>query len=84
MFTELEIKLREGQLKDQSIINLEKIVNELIRKNSVLADKSGGTLEETLKQSAELELKNKLGDLERLNIILQEEKVQLQTNLRTL
>ena len=56
---------------------MEKIVNELIRKNSVLADKSGGTLEETLKQSAELELKNKLGDLERFNIILQEEKVQL-------
>ena len=63
MFAELDIKLREGQIKDESIINLEKIVNELIRKNSVLSDKSGGTLEESLKQSAELEIKRKMGEL---------------------
>ena len=54
---ELEINVRENQLKSESIINLEKIVNELIRKNSILADNSAGTLEESLKKSAELEFK---------------------------
>ena len=81
---ELDINTRENQLKSESIINLEKIVNELIRKNSVLADNSAGTLEETLKQSAELEFKTKMAELERHNVLLQEERVQLETNLRTL
>ena len=54
LYAEFEIKIRENQLKTESIINLEKIVNELIRKNSALADHTAGTLEESLKQSAEL------------------------------
>ena len=64
--------MRESQLKNESIINLEKIVNELIRKNSLLADHTPGTLEESLKQSAELEYKTKLNDLERHNKHLQQ------------
>ena len=56
----------------------------MIRKNSVLADKSGGTLEESLKQSASIDLKNRIGDLEGQNAFLQEERAQVETNLRTL
>ena len=76
--------IQEGQLKDASIINLEKIVNELIRKNSLLADHTAGTLEESLKQSASLEYKTKLSDLERHVRQLQDERAQDEANFRSI
>ena len=63
ILAELDMVSEENELKTQSIANLEKIVNELIRKNSLLADHTAGTLENSLKHSAELEFKNKTRQL---------------------
>ena len=81
---ELEVTIRESELKTESIVNLEKIVNELLRKNSLLADNTVGTIEESLKKDAELEFKTIYVELENQARRMQEERVQIESDYLTL
>ena len=81
---ELEVAIRESELKTESIVNLEKIVNELLRKNSLLADNTVGTIEESLKKDAELEFKTIYVELENQARRMQEERVQIESDYLTL
>jgi chromosome segregation ATPase len=75
---------KESHLKAESILNLEKIVNELIRKNSLLADNTLGTLEQSLRHSGEIEGRRQLIDLQQQLIFAQNEKIQLEVDLKAL
>lgn len=77
---ELEVLRKETHLKSESILNLEKIVSELIRKNSLLADPTLGSHD----HSADIEAKRQLIDLQQQLIFAQNEKIQLEVDLKAL
>ena len=59
-----EVLIRENHIKTASIDNLEKIVNELIRKNQV-AELNAGPIEQEIRKNEELEFRRQLVYLEK-------------------
>ena len=60
----MEVILRENHLKGESIDNLEKIVNELTRKNQ-LAELGAGPIEQEIRRNEEVESKRQIVLLEK-------------------